>query len=61
MIDRAKGVIRAAGGELALVAHDMPASRQALTLMQDEEAGGSGLATAPCSGVNLAQGGRRFC
>ena len=38
VVDRAKGVTLQALTS-ALVAHDMPASRQALALMQDEEAG----------------------
>ena len=59
VIDRAKGVTLQALSS-ALVAHDMPASRQALTLMQDEEAGGSGLATALCSGVKLTKAGAAF-
>jgi hypothetical protein len=42
------------------VAHDMPASRQALALMQAEEAGGGGAATALCSGAKLTKAGAAF-
>lgn len=59
VIDRAKGVTLQALSS-ALVARDMPASRQALALMQDEEAGGSGVATALCSGVKLTKAGAAF-
>ncbi|MEA2729522.1 MAG: MmgE/PrpD N-terminal domain, partial [Acetobacteraceae bacterium] len=38
VVDRAKGVILQ-GLTSALVAHDMPASKQALALMQQEDAG----------------------
>ena len=48
MIDRAKGVTLQALTS-ALVAHDMPASRQALALMQEEEQGGAGIATVLCT------------
>jgi hypothetical protein len=40
VVDRAKGVTLQALSS-ALVAHDMAASKQALALMQEEEAGGS--------------------
>ena len=50
VVDRAKGVTQQALSS-ALVAHDMPASRQALTLMQEEEAGASAAATVLCHGV----------
>jgi 2-methylcitrate dehydratase PrpD len=59
VVDRAKGVILQ-GLISALVAHDMPASRQALALMQEEEAGGGGNATALCSGVKLTKAGAAF-
>jgi hypothetical protein len=59
VIDRAKGVILQ-GLISALVAHDMPASRQALALMQEEEAGGGGVATALCSGTRLTKAGAAF-
>jgi hypothetical protein len=59
VIDRAKGVILQ-GLISALVGHDMPASRQALALMREEEAGGGGVATALCSGVRLTKAGAAF-
>jgi MmgE/PrpD N-terminal domain len=59
VVDRAKGVILQ-GLTSALVAHDMPASKQALALMQQEEAGGGGVATALCSGVKLTKAGAAF-
>ncbi len=57
--DRAKGVTLQALAS-ALVAHDMPASRQALALMQDEEQGGAGIATVLCSGARLTKAGAAF-
>ena len=59
VIDRAKGVTLQALTS-ALVAHDMPASRQALALMQDEEQGGAGIATVLCSGARLTKAGAAF-
>ncbi len=59
VIDRAKGVTLQALSS-ALVAHDMPASRQALALMQEEEAGGGGVATALCHGAKLTKAGAAF-
>ncbi|MBV8888928.1 MAG: MmgE/PrpD family protein [Alphaproteobacteria bacterium] len=59
VVDRAKGVILQALSS-ALVAHDMPASRQALALMREEEAGGGGAATVLCSGDKLTKGGAAF-
>jgi hypothetical protein len=59
VIDRAKGVILQ-GLTSALVAHDMPASHQALALMQQEEAGAGGAATALCSGAKLTKAGAAF-
>src|SRR5580704_14193069 len=59
VVDRAKGVTLEALSS-ALVAHDMPASRQALALMQEEEAGGAGIASALCSGVKLTKAGAAF-
>ncbi len=50
VVDRAKGVTLQALSS-ALVAHDMPASRQALALMREEEAGGGGAATVLCHGA----------
>ena len=57
VVDRAKGVTLQALTS-ALVAHDMPASRQALALMQDEEQGGAGIATVLCKRRQAHQGGR---
>jgi len=57
--DRARGVTLQALAS-ALVAHDMPASRQALALMQDEEQGGAGIATVLCSGTKLTKAGAAF-
>src|SRR5919107_1139903 len=59
VIDRAKGVTLQALAS-ALVAHDMPASRQALVLMREEEAGGGGAATVLCHGAKLTKAGAAF-
>ena len=59
VVDRAKGVTLQALSS-ALVAHDMPASRQALALMQEEEAGGAGVATVLCNGEKLTKAGAAF-
>jgi 2-methylcitrate dehydratase PrpD len=59
VVDRAKGVTLQALSS-ALVAHDMPASRQALSLMQEEEAGGAGIASVLCNGSKLTKGGAAF-
>ena len=59
VIDRAKGVTLQALSS-ALVAHNMPASRQALALMQEEEAGGAGVASVLCSGARLTKAGAAF-
>src|SRR6202011_4585602 len=59
VVDRAKGVTLEALTS-ALVAHDMPASRQALALMQEEEAGGAGVATVLCNGEKLTKAGAAF-
>src|SRR4029077_12348580 len=59
VVDRAKGVTLQALSS-ALVAHDMAASRQALTLMQEEEAGGEGAATVLCRGEKLTKAGAAF-
>jgi 2-methylcitrate dehydratase PrpD len=59
VVDRAKGVTLQALSS-ALVARDMPASRQALALMQGEEAGGGGAATVLCHGVRLTKAGAAF-
>jgi len=44
----------------ALIARDMPASRQALALMHEEEAGGGGAATVLCTGTRLTKAGAVF-
>jgi hypothetical protein len=44
----------------ALVAHDMPARRQALAMMREEEAGGGGAASVLCSGDKLTKAGAAF-
>src|SRR5271168_3208103 len=59
VIDRAKGVTLQALSS-ALVARDMPASRQALALMREEEAGGGGAATALCGGAKFTKAGAAF-
>jgi 2-methylcitrate dehydratase PrpD len=59
VVDRAKGVTLQALAS-ALVAHDMAASRQALALMREEEAGGGGVATVLCSGAKLTKAGAAF-
>src|SRR3989440_4550224 len=59
VVDRAKGVTLQALSS-ALVAHDMPASRRALALMQEEEAGGGGAATVLCHGTRLTKAGAAF-
>src|SRR6201982_2694162 len=59
VVDRAKGVTLQALSS-ALVAHDMPASRLALTLMKEEEAGGGGAATVLCRGEKLTKAGAAF-
>src|SRR5712691_10159263 len=59
VVDRAKGVTLEALTS-ALVAHDMPASRQALALVREEEAGGGGVATVLCCGDKLTKAGAAF-
>ena len=59
VVDRAKGVTLQALSS-ALVARDMPASRQALALMREEEAGGGGAATVLCHGIKLTKAGAAF-
>jgi len=59
VVDRAKGVILQALSS-ALVAHDMPATRQALAIMREEEAGGGGAATVLCSGEKFTKAGAAF-
>src|SRR3984893_15288167 len=58
VVDRAKGVTLQALAS-ALLAHQMPGSRQALALMQEEEAGG-GAATVLCRGAKLTKAGAAF-
>jgi hypothetical protein len=59
VIDRAKGVTLQALSS-ALLAHDMSASRQALTLMQEEEAGAAGIASVLGSDARLTKAGAAF-
>src|SRR5215472_4643494 len=59
VVDRAKGVTLQALSS-ALVAHDMPARRQALALMQDEEAGAGGAASVLGERVKLTKAGAAF-
>jgi 2-methylcitrate dehydratase PrpD len=59
VVDRAKGVTLQ-GLTSALLARDMPASKQALALMREEEAGGGGVATVLCSGTKLTKAGAAF-
>jgi hypothetical protein len=59
VVDRAKGVTLQALSS-ALIGRGMPASRQALALMQDEEAGGGGAATVLCHGEKLTKAGAAF-
>src|SRR5438477_11006795 len=59
VIDRAKGVTLEALSS-ALVGRDFPASRQALALMREEEAGGGGVATVLCTGDKLTKAGAAF-
>src|SRR5262245_64231840 len=59
VVDRAKGVTLQALSS-ALIARDMPASRQALALMQEEEVGGGGAATVLCHGARLTKAGAAF-
>jgi len=59
VVDRAKGVTLQALSS-ALVAHAMPASRQALALMQEEEGGGGGAGSVLCRGARLTTAGAAF-
>ncbi len=59
VVDRAKGVTLQAVSS-ALVAHAMPASRLALALMQEEEAGGGGVASVLANGSKLTKAGAAF-
>src|SRR5258706_247902 len=59
VVDRAKGVTLQALSS-ALVGHAMAASRDALALMQAEEAGGGGVATVLANGAKLTKAGAAF-
>src|SRR5271170_5047244 len=59
VVDRAKGVTLK-GLSSALIARDMPGSRQALALMQEEDAAGGGAATVLCHGTRLTKAGAAF-
>ncbi len=59
VVDRAKGVTLQALTS-ARLAHDMPASRQARALRQDEEAGGAGVARVRGSGAQLTKASATF-
>ena len=59
VVDRAAGVTLQSLSS-ALVAHDMPGSRQALALMREEEAGGGGAASVLCHGARLTKAGAAF-
>src|SRR5690242_8943212 len=59
VVDRAKGVTLQALSS-ALIARDMPGSRQALALIREEEAGGGGAATVLCHGARLTKAGAAF-
>src|SRR5438094_5594574 len=59
VVDRAKGVTLQALSS-ALIARDMPASRQALALMQEKEAGSGGAASVLCHGTRLTKAGAAF-
>jgi 2-methylcitrate dehydratase PrpD len=59
VVDRAKGVTLH-GLASALVSYGMPPARQALQLMQAEEAGGGGVATVLVDGTRLTKAGAAF-
>src|ERR1700740_42689 len=59
VVDRAKGVTLQALSS-ALIARDMPASQQALALMQEEEAGCGGAAPVLCRGTRRTKAGAAF-
>jgi 2-methylcitrate dehydratase PrpD len=59
VVDRAKGVTLQALSS-ALVAHDRAEAKQALAVMQDEEAGAVGRATVLCDGAKLTKAGAAF-
>src|SRR5436305_15115253 len=59
VVDRAKGVTLQALSS-ALLGSRMPASAQALAMMQEEEAGGAGAATVLGHGAKLTKAGAAF-
>ena len=59
VVDRAKGVTLQALTS-ALIGRNMPASRQVLALMQEEEAGVVGTGTVLCHGNRLTWAGAAF-
>jgi len=59
VVDRAKGVIAQALFS-ALIAHDMPATRQALAMMREEDGGGGGVASALGGGGKFTKAGAAF-
>ena len=59
VVDRARGVTIQALIS-ALLAVDMKPSKEALALMQEEEAGGAGIATVLVNGARLTKGGAAF-
>jgi hypothetical protein len=59
VVDRAKGVTLQAISS-ALIAQNMPVCKQALAMMQEEEAGGAGIATVLGHGTKLTKAGAAF-
>jgi hypothetical protein len=59
VVDRAKGVTLQALTS-ALLARDMPPSRQALAMMREEEQGGGGAASVLCHDARLTRSGAAF-
>jgi 2-methylcitrate dehydratase PrpD len=59
VVDRARGVTLQ-GVASALVGHDGPGPKQALRLMQEEEAGGVGVGTVLVHGTKLTRGSAAF-
>src|SRR5450631_2778881 len=59
VVDRARGVTLH-GVASALVGHEGSGPRQALRLMQEEEAGGAGVGTVLVHGTKLTRGGAAF-
>lgn len=56
VVDRAKG-LTLHGLSSALIGHDAPDAEQALRMMQEEEAGGAGVATVLVDGTRLTKAG----